>query len=40
MSLNQSFISDFSEYSHWSQKTKSKTRFGLRGTILDFSVTY
>ena len=24
MSLNQSFISDFSEYSRWSQRTKNK----------------
>ena len=36
-SVNQSFISDFSEYSHWSQRTKNKIKTALwlmyRGTF-------
>ena len=37
MSLNQSFISDFSEYSRWSQRTKNKincTMVDVRGDVL------
>ena len=29
MNLNQSFISDFSEYYHWSQRTKNKIKTAL-----------
>ena len=37
MSLNQSFISDFSEYSRWTQKSKQNincTMVDVRGNVL------